>query len=187
VTILFCLPRLRATCEALPAAAVVELLNAFLERMVDVLFAHGGTLDKYLGDGLMAYFSARRSRTTQRAVRCARDARQRRILNAERVGNGAKPLTWGSASMRGPSSRRHRRAPPARLHRRRRRREDVAALAAGTTVGRRRRARIESTDDTWRRRLPVATALAADPGRTVPLTVRVPPPDPSFDGRKRRQ
>lgn len=37
---------------------VVELLNQFFQVMSDVIFDHGGTLDKYLGDGLMALFGA---------------------------------------------------------------------------------------------------------------------------------
>jgi adenylate cyclase len=36
----------------------VEVLNEFFARMTNVIFEHDGTLDKYLGDGLMALFGA---------------------------------------------------------------------------------------------------------------------------------
>jgi adenylate cyclase len=35
---------------------VVEVLNRFFETVVPVIFKHGGMLDKFLGDGVMAVF-----------------------------------------------------------------------------------------------------------------------------------
>ncbi len=99
VTVLFCdLRDFTPLAEALPAADVVDLLNAFLERTVDVVFAHGGTLDKYLGDGLMAYFGAPvpQNDHAARAVRCAVAMRNAlAALDAERAGRGATALRMG--------------------------------------------------------------------------------------------
>jgi len=44
--------------EHAPPERIVSLLNRYFSAMTDIIFAHGGTLDKYLGDGLMALFGA---------------------------------------------------------------------------------------------------------------------------------
>jgi class 3 adenylate cyclase len=38
--------------------AVVELLNEYFSEMTDLIFESGGTLDKYLGDGIMVLYGA---------------------------------------------------------------------------------------------------------------------------------
>jgi adenylate cyclase len=44
--------------EKMQAQEVISMLNEYFEEMVDVLFRHQGTLDKYVGDEIMALFGA---------------------------------------------------------------------------------------------------------------------------------
>lgn len=59
--------------EVLSATQLVELLNEYLSEMTDLLVAEGGTLDKYEGDAVVAFFGApiAQSDHAARAVRVA--------------------------------------------------------------------------------------------------------------------
>lgn len=62
-----------AYSENLPPEQVIETLNGYLSLAANVILSYGGTLDKYLGDGLMGLFNAPdpQSDHIQRAVDAA--------------------------------------------------------------------------------------------------------------------
>jgi adenylate cyclase len=99
VTILFSdLREFTALAETLGGPRVVALLNDYHERMVRTIFAFNGTLDKYLGDGLLVYFGAPvpQADHAERAVRCAlamQDELER--MNGVRAARGEAPLRMG--------------------------------------------------------------------------------------------
>jgi class 3 adenylate cyclase len=45
-----------ATTERLEAETLTALLNRYLESMAGIVFRHGGTLDKFMGDAIMVFF-----------------------------------------------------------------------------------------------------------------------------------
>jgi len=77
---------------------VVSLLNRYFSAMSDIIFDHGGTLDKYIGDGLMALFGAPSASPTDamNAVKAA-VAMQKRLqpLNAELAVDGFAEVFMG--------------------------------------------------------------------------------------------
>ena len=59
--------------EHLPPEKVVTLLNRYLGKMTDIILEHGGTIDEFLGDAVLAAFGAptKTPDHAQRAVTCA--------------------------------------------------------------------------------------------------------------------
>jgi len=78
--------------ETLDPARVVEVLNFYFSQMMEVVFEHQGTLDKFLGDGLLAFFGAplKVPQAAAQAVACA-VAMQRRL--AEMRHTQATPIS----------------------------------------------------------------------------------------------
>jgi adenylate cyclase len=64
-----------ALAERMPPREVNLILNDFFSRMTDILFKYDGTLDKYIGDGLMAVFGApmEKADDAERGIRAAQE------------------------------------------------------------------------------------------------------------------
>ena len=73
--------------ERMSPSSVALLLNDYLSRMTDVIFKYEGTLDKYIGDAIMAVFGAPIDMPdhAERAIRTALEMQERLAeWNAER-------------------------------------------------------------------------------------------------------
>ena len=84
--------------ESRPPEKVVKLLNEYLSKMVEVIFRYGGTLDKFIGDGIMVFFGAPKEQANgaQLAVKCAIEmVKQARILQEKWKAEGNPNLNIG--------------------------------------------------------------------------------------------
>ncbi|MCG8543609.1 MAG: adenylate/guanylate cyclase domain-containing protein [Alphaproteobacteria bacterium] len=84
-----------AFAEQLPPQIVLELLRSFHRRMSQQVFAHNGTLDKYIGDGLMATFGVPKKgpRDACNAVACALAMQESvEAWNVKRAERGWQPI-----------------------------------------------------------------------------------------------
>ena len=92
-------------CEKEAANDVIHLLRDYHVRLGKAVFANGGTLDKYLGDGLMATFGTPdpSQDDARNALKCALDMiAALEIWNAERRASGGKPVRVGIGLHYGP-------------------------------------------------------------------------------------
>ncbi|RLL55027.1 adenylate/guanylate cyclase domain-containing response regulator [Mariprofundus sp. EBB-1] len=91
--------------ERLPAETVVKMINIFLGRMTDVIQAHQGTIDEFIGDAILAIFGApvERHDNALRAVRCAIDMQlAMQDVNRDFKLAGYPPVTMGIGINTGP-------------------------------------------------------------------------------------
>jgi len=91
--------------EKMEPQEVVELLNEYFSEMTDLVFENGGTLDKYLGDGLMAVFGAPLTKEDDslRAVKTAIEMQQALVkLNRDWEAMGQRSLKMGLGINTGP-------------------------------------------------------------------------------------
>ncbi|MBP8129933.1 MAG: FHA domain-containing protein [Candidatus Hydrogenedentes bacterium] len=99
VTTMFCDIRGSSKiAEQLQPHELVQLLNEHFTAMTEIVFAHHGTLDKYIGDELMAVFGSPicASDDCLRAIRAALAIQRRNAeLNAQRAQDGRVPLDLG--------------------------------------------------------------------------------------------
>ena len=99
VTVLFCDIRgFTRMSESMRPEEVVQILNEYFEKVVEIVFRNGGTLDKFIGDGVMVVFGAPKDDPYQEehAVRTALEIRNElRRLSATFVERGLPPLAVG--------------------------------------------------------------------------------------------
>jgi len=107
VTVMFCdLVAFTALCEGMEPYEVAQLLNGFFTRMADEIFEKEGTLDKFIGDAILAVFGApfpqpdhadravqtalamRRALADMNATQTARPLRMRIAINSGRALTG---------------------------------------------------------------------------------------------------
>ena len=94
-----------AMSEGTSAEILVEMLNEYFELMVETLFKYEGTLDKFMGDGIMAFWGAPAVHRDDaiRCVQCALD--QTEVLgqfNRARVAEGKPAIAVGLGIHTGP-------------------------------------------------------------------------------------
>jgi adenylate cyclase len=64
--------------ESMEPAKLVQFLNKFLSEMTDIILSHGGTIDKYEGDAIIAFWNAplsvqdHETRAIEASLRCQR-------------------------------------------------------------------------------------------------------------------
>lgn len=90
------------TSERMAPEEIVAYLNEYLDMMTKVVLEHGGEIDKYIGDAILAHFGlfetdpSKLAEHTRNAVRAA-VAMNRAIVpfNEKRVAKGLNPVRFG--------------------------------------------------------------------------------------------
>ncbi|MBL7996813.1 FHA domain-containing protein [bacterium] len=84
--------------ESMSPEEMVEILNRYFTKMIDIIFKYGGTLDKFIGDAIMAMFGAPATTGDDagNAVMAALEMQESLIaFNEEQIKLGKPPLKVG--------------------------------------------------------------------------------------------
>jgi adenylate cyclase len=87
-----------AIAAEFPSGTVIQMLNPVLIRMSEIIFKHGGTIDKFMGDAIMVLFGAihKRDDDVARALACAVEMQTRmQQLNIEHKARALPELFMG--------------------------------------------------------------------------------------------
>jgi len=91
--------------ESVAPVDVLRLLNNYLAAMTEVIQSHGGTIDEFIGDAVLAFFGAPKSRgeDAKQAVTCALDM-QRAMdgVNSRNLEMGLSAVELGIGIATGP-------------------------------------------------------------------------------------
>jgi class 3 adenylate cyclase len=92
--------------EHLPPELVTDFLNRYFEHMAGAIHCHHGTLDKFIGDGIMAVFGAPKARadSCNDAFQAAQEMlRQLDAFNHEQLLRGGPQIAMGIGLHFGPA------------------------------------------------------------------------------------
>jgi adenylate cyclase len=93
--------------ETLDPERLVHFLNRYLTRMSDIIFKHEGTVDKYMGDAIMAFWGAPKAQPDHARLACLTAiemAEELEQLNRELAAEGFPVLEIGIGLNTGPMS-----------------------------------------------------------------------------------
>lgn len=92
--------------ESMAAHDVTEVVQMYLDHLSELIFTWDGTIDKYVGDEIMAFWNAPRLQENHAllAVRCAYDLVNRGAeLQQRLLDKGLPPIRWGIGINTGPA------------------------------------------------------------------------------------
>jgi len=92
--------------ESMAAGDVTEVVQMYLDHLSGIIFTWDGTLDKYVGDEIMAFWNAPRLQENHAllAIRCAYDCINRGPeLQQRLLAKGLPPIRWGIGINSGPA------------------------------------------------------------------------------------
>ena len=92
--------------ESMAAGDVVEVAQMYLDHLSGIIFTWDGTIDKYVGDEIVAFWNAPREQPNHAllAIRCAYDLINKAPeLEQRLLAKGLPPIRWGIGINTGPA------------------------------------------------------------------------------------